>query len=81
MLVVTTTMGVLHRVHGDTADLGPAISFHPVLVIRPAGFQHRFVEASTTSNDTNGGTAATCVAARRVSLCSIGQKKGGGMCV
>ena len=62
VLVVTTTMRVLYGVHGNTSDLWPTVSFDPVLMVSPAGFQHGFVEASTTSNDTNGGTAATCAA-------------------
>lgn len=32
MLMVTTTVGVLHGVHGNTTDAGPAVTLRPVLV-------------------------------------------------
>merc|ERR1719326_158033 len=57
VLVVTTTMRVLDGVHRNTSDLWPAVALNPVLVVRTASLEHRFVEAATSSDDANGSAA------------------------
>merc|ERR1719346_142700 len=56
MLVVTTTMRMLHRVHGNTTHLWPAVPLHSVLVEGSAGLEDRLVDPSTSSNTSNHGT-------------------------
>ena len=50
MLMVTTAVRMLDRVHGHTADLWPAVPLRLVLVISPAGFQHRLVDSATAGD-------------------------------
>merc|ERR1712222_230080 len=57
MLVITTTVGMLYGVHGNTTDLGPAVALGLVLVVRGTGTEKRLVNATTTGDDTNDGTA------------------------
>merc|ERR1719371_3331 len=56
MLMVTTTMGMLHRIHGNTTHLWPAVPLHSVLVEGSAGLEDRLVDPSTSSNTSNHGT-------------------------
>jgi hypothetical protein len=58
VLVVSTTVRVLHGVHGNTSDLGPLVTFGLVLVVRNTSLQDRLVHASTTSDDANHASAA-----------------------
>mmetsp|Transcript_17284 Transcript_17284/g.53576 ORF Transcript_17284/g.53576 Transcript_17284/m.53576 type:complete len:224 (+) Transcript_17284:269-940(+) len=46
MLVVATTEGMLHRVHRNTAHLGPLVALHAVLVVRGARAQHGLLRAA-----------------------------------
>jgi hypothetical protein len=55
MLMVTTTVGVLNRVHGNTSDLGPAVTLDLVLVVVVTGLQNGLISSATTSDDTNSG--------------------------
>merc|ERR1711924_129316 len=57
VLVVTTSVRVLDWVHGTPTNLWPAVALHPVLVVGTTSLQHRLVEATATSHDTDGGTA------------------------
>jgi hypothetical protein len=57
MLVVTTTVRMLHRVHGNTSNLRPAVTLDSVLVVGATSLQHRLVNTTTSSNDTDGTTA------------------------
>merc|ERR1712178_22584 len=57
VLVVTTSVRVLDRVHGTATDLWPAVALDPVLVPGTASLQHRLVEATATGNNADGGTA------------------------
>jgi len=57
VLLVTTTVGVLNRVHGHTTHDGPAVALGLVLVESTASLQQRLVDTATTSDDTNGTTA------------------------
>ena len=58
VLVVTSSVGMLHRVHGHTTDLRPAVPLHAVLVVGIASLQHWLLSPATTSNLSNHGTAA-----------------------
>jgi len=57
VLVVTTSVRVLHRVHGTATDLRPAVALDTVLVVCAASLQHWLVETTTTGNNANGSTA------------------------
>jgi len=56
MLVVTTTMRMVHRVHSNTTSTGPVVTLGFVLVVSTTSFQERLVDTTTTSDNTNGGT-------------------------
>merc|ERR1711924_378949 len=47
VLVVTTTVGVLHWVHGAATNLGPAVALDAVLVEGTASLHHGLVGAAT----------------------------------
>merc|ERR1719215_2025454 len=55
MLMVTTTVGMLNRVHSNTTNLWPAVSLSLVLVIGSASLQQRLVNPTTASDDTDHG--------------------------
>jgi len=54
VLVVTTTMRMVHGVHGNTTSTRPVVTLGPVLVVRTTSFQEGLVNPSSTSNNTNG---------------------------
>ena len=56
MLVVTTTMGMVHGVHGNTTSLRPRVSLDLVLVESTTSLKQRLVNTTTTSNNTNDTT-------------------------
>merc|ERR1719228_975950 len=47
---------MLHRVHGNTTHLWPAVPLHSVLVEGSAGLEDGLVDPSTSSNTSNHGT-------------------------
>merc|ERR1712105_489108 len=53
MLMVTTTVGMLHRVHSHTTHLGPAVPLSLVLVVGATSLQHRLVDPSSAGYDTD----------------------------
>jgi len=53
MLMVTTTVRMFNRVHGNTSDMRPAVSLNSVFVVSSTSFQHGFVLSSTASDDTD----------------------------
>lgn len=53
MLVVTTTMGMVDGVHGNTSSLGPRVSLDLVLVEGSAGLEQGLIDSSTTGNNTD----------------------------
>ena len=57
VLVVTSAVGVLHGVHGNTTDLRPLVTLDAVLVVRAASLQQRLVKATTTGDEADHGTA------------------------
>jgi len=56
MLMVTSSVRMVDRVHGNTTGLGPAIPLNLVLMHGTRGLKERLVGSSTTSNDTNHTT-------------------------
>jgi hypothetical protein len=58
VLVVTSSMGMLHGVHGHTTHLRPAVPLHTVLVVGVTSLQHGLLSPTPTSNLTDHGTAA-----------------------
>lgn len=55
VLMVTTTVGMLHGVHRHTSHLRPAVTLDLVLVVRTAGLQDRLVNTATAGNDADHG--------------------------
>merc|ERR1719234_1682307 len=47
---------MLHRVHGNTTHLGPAVPLHSVLVVGSASLEDWLVNPSTSSNTSNHST-------------------------
>lgn len=52
MLVVTTSVRMLYRVHGDTTHVWPAVTLDLVFVVCASSLKDGFVNTSTTSYDT-----------------------------
>ena len=59
VLMVTTTMGMLDGVHGDTSDSGPVSLLGVRAVVAGVGAEHRLVSSLTTGANTNHGSAAS----------------------
>jgi len=59
VLMVTTTVGVVNGVHGNTTSTGPVVSLSLEFVVSPAGLKQGLVNPSTTSDDTDSGTGTT----------------------
>jgi len=57
VLMVTTTVGMLDGVHGHTSHLGPAVSLGLVFVVGISGLQHRLIESTSASHDSNACSA------------------------
>ena len=58
VLVVTTTMRMVNRVHSDTTSAGPVVTLGLVLVEGTTSLKERLVHSSTASDDTDGRTRA-----------------------
>jgi hypothetical protein len=58
MLMVTTTEGVLHRVHGYTSHSGPSVSLHSILVEGSASLEHRLVGSASARHHTYHGSGS-----------------------
>jgi len=58
VLMVTTTVRMLDRVHGNTADLGPRVPLSLVLKVSSSGLEQRLIDSSTTSDNANHGAVA-----------------------
>ena len=59
VLMVTTSMGMLNRVHSYTTHLRPAVPLHSKLVISITSLEERFLSPTTTCNLANHCTTAT----------------------
>jgi len=51
MLMVSSSVGMLDWILGDTSDFWPAVSLHSELVVGSAGFEHWLVDSSTASDE------------------------------
>jgi len=57
VLVVTTTVRVLNRIHRAATDLRPAVSLHAVLVEVVTSLENRLVHSTSSCNDAHNGAA------------------------
>jgi len=73
MLVITTTVRMVHRVHSNTTSAGPVVTFSLVLVVCPSSLQQRLIDPPTTRDDANcrPGTASDSL------LCTTRQTNAG----
>ncbi len=55
MLVVSSSVGMLHGVHGHTAHLWPTVALGLVLVVGAPGLQHGLVDATASGHDAHHG--------------------------
>ena len=53
MLVVSSSVGVLDGIHGNSTHLGPLVTLYTVLVELSASLEHRLVGTATASNNTD----------------------------
>jgi len=58
VLMVTTSVGMVDRVHRHTTNVRPAVSLGLVLVERVTGLQHRLVDTATSGNDADHSASA-----------------------
>ena len=58
MLLVTTTVGMLHGVHGHASHGGPGVALDTELVEGTAGLEHGLIGTSTTGDDSDHGSAS-----------------------
>ena len=59
VLMVTTTMGMLYGVHGDTSDSGPVSLLGVGAVVAGIGAEHGLVSSLAAGANTNHGSAAS----------------------
>ena len=59
VLMVTTTVGMLDRVHGYTSNSGPVSLLGVRSVVGGVGAEHGLVSSLATSDDTNHGSATS----------------------
>ena len=59
VLVVTSSMRMVHRVHAHASHLRPLVALHSVLVVAATSLQHRLVHTTSSSHDTHHRTAAS----------------------
>jgi hypothetical protein len=58
MLMITTTEGMVHRVHAHTLNTRPSTAFGFIFVISSTGLEHRLISTTSTSNNTEHTTAS-----------------------
>jgi hypothetical protein len=54
--MVTSSVGMLHGVHGNSSHLGPAVALCLELVVSAAGLEEGLVNTTTSSDDSDGGS-------------------------
>ncbi len=59
VLMVTTTVRMVHGIHRHTAHLRPRVALGLVLVVRVAGLQHGLVNATTAGNNADHRAAVS----------------------
>jgi hypothetical protein len=58
MLVITTTVGMVDGVHGNTTSLGPSVALDGELMLGARSLEEGLVGSSTTGDDTDHATSA-----------------------
>merc|ERR1739842_218414 len=58
VLMVPSSVGMLHGVHGNTTNLGPAVPLDFVFVVGSTSLQDRLVDTSTTSYKSDHGSVS-----------------------
>jgi len=53
VLVISTTVGMLYRVHRDTTDLGPVVTFHTEFVEVVTSLEHGLISTPTSGNNSH----------------------------
>jgi len=61
MLMVTTTVGMLDWILGNTSHLWPAVSLHSELVVSATGLEHWLVDSSATGDKAEHGSVSAAV--------------------
>jgi len=61
MLMVSSSVWMLDWIFSDTSDFWPAVPLHSEFVVGSAGFEHRFVNSSTTSDESEHGSVSAGV--------------------
>jgi hypothetical protein len=56
--MVTTSVGMLNGVHGNTSNLGPAVPLHLVFVVGTTSLQDGLVDTASTGNDSDHGSVS-----------------------
>jgi hypothetical protein len=56
MLMVTSSMRMLHGILGYSTNLGPAVALDGIFVEGTSGLQQRLVGTASSGDDTNLGT-------------------------
>jgi len=57
VLVITTSVRMVHRIHGHTTHAWPAVALHLVLVEGTASLQHRLLDTASARDDAHHTTA------------------------
>lgn len=76
VLVVSSSVGVVHRVHGHTSGSGPRVSLGSHGVVLSAGLEERLVDSSTTGDNSDDGSAS-----RRDDLLGAGREPDSGLAI
>jgi len=58
VLMVTSSVRMVHGVHSHTTNLGPAVTLGLVLVVDDSGLQQGLVNTTTSSDETDDGTGS-----------------------
>jgi len=58
VLMVTTTVRMLDRVHSNTTNLGPGVPLGLVFEVGPASFEQRLVDSSSAGDDSHHSAVA-----------------------
>jgi len=61
MLMVSSSVGMLDWIFSDTSDFWPAVPLYSEFVVGSAGFEHRFVDSSTASDEAEHGSVSAGV--------------------
>lgn len=59
MLMVATTVRMVHRIHSNTTSTRPVVTLSLVLMVSTTSLEQRLINTTTTSNNSNRGTRAS----------------------